>query len=226
MPPDGFAWDPESPGSRFTLRPALALPVPESEWPELSTEEAWRTVIEREVGSWLLEQEADEAGRPVVVAGEIGRGASGMIAVVEWLVESVADGVVDVLVAAAVLEVYRQARHRGKGMGEAAEVTLPEPRRVLVSRGLAVLLASAAVRETFEEDGRLRFELAQEPSLLAGQPFQEWNYVGLEPWIVLLRNQETLTRYVTVVGPDGEILGTLRTPMGEWEILYWGLTGE
>ena len=89
-----------------------------------------------------------------------------------------------------------------------------------------MLLAADAVREEFGQEGDLLLEAAEEPSAIAGQPTQELNYVGLEPWIVLLRSQDGLTRFVVIVEAHGEILGCLMAPMNEWERHYFDPTYE
>jgi hypothetical protein len=220
--PECAEWDLDSPGSRFTFRPALGLLIPESEWPAGASDAAWRAIVEQDFGGWILEAD-EELGHPRLLQGEIGRGASGPLPVVEWLLEPAVKGVVSAVAAAAAFKIWRRVRH---GEGGVPDLTSrEEPKRsVVVSRGMAVLLAAASVRETFREDGDLRLEAVEEPSAIAGQSMHELNYVGLEPWIVLLRNQERLARYVVVVEAQGEILGALQTPMSEWEILYWDLT--
>jgi hypothetical protein len=161
-------------------------------------------------------------GRPRVLQGEIGRGASGILPVVEWLIEP---GVFSAAAGAVAFKVWRRIRYGDDAGSEQASQAPTEPKQsVLVSRGMAVLLATVAAKEAFKEDAPLGFEAAEEPSAIAGRATHELNYVGLEPWIVLLRNQEKLTRYVVVVEAHGEILGVLQTPMSELEILYWDLT--
>jgi hypothetical protein len=76
------------------------------------------------------------------------------------------------------------------------------------------------------EEDELLLEAAEEPSAIAGRATMEPNYVGLEPWVVLLRSQDARTRYVVVVEAHGGILGCLKTPMNEWESLYFYLPDE
>lgn len=47
--------------------------------------------------------------------------------------------------------------------------------------------------------------------------------MGLEPWVVLLRNPDTLRRYFVVIAPTGDVLGCIQTRMHEWETHYFYL---
>ena len=69
-------------------------------------------------------------------------------------------------------------------------------------------------------------EAVEEPSGIAGRLVSELSYVGVEPWIVLLRNRKQLRRYVVVVESDGNVLGAVETPMGEWEHIFLPAPGE
>lgn len=82
------------------------------------------------------------------------------------------------------------------------------------------------MKETFGEEDELVLEAAEEPSAIAGWPTPEPNYVGLEPWVVLLRSRDARTRFVVVVESHGEILGCMKTPMNEFESLYFDPTAE
>jgi hypothetical protein len=218
--PEGTNWDLEAPGSRFSSRPALGLPRGEQDWPSHpATDEVWAGIVRAEYGAWLIDEEDPTLGKATLVRGEIGRGSSAEMAIVEWLLEPIVKGVVSLVAAAAAKRIWRRARHGEEGSGE-------EPRFVLVNRGTAILLAAAAVKETFGEEGELLLEAAEEPSAIAGRPTMEPNYVGLEPWVVLLRSEDARTRYIVVVQADGDILGCLKTPMNEWESLYFYLGDE
>jgi hypothetical protein len=41
---------------------------------------------------------------------------------------------------------------------------------------------------------------------------------------VLLRSQDGLSRFLVVVEAHGDILGCIKTPMNEWETLYFDPT--
>jgi len=92
--------------------------------------------------------------------------------------------------------------------------------RVLVSRGLAALLAMEHVFETTNETEVLNVEFAQEPSVLGGRPPSETSYTGLEPWIVSLVNGSRRMRYVLVVSPEGEIQGMAAAEAGKLDPMY------
>jgi hypothetical protein len=93
--PGGVDWDLEAPGSRFSLRPALGLPTPEGEWPgDLAPDDAWAEIVRRRYGDWLLDVEDPTLGTPTLVRGEIGRGASAEMVVIEWLLIPIVKGVI------------------------------------------------------------------------------------------------------------------------------------
>jgi hypothetical protein len=95
-----------------------------------------------------------------------------------------------------------------------------------VSRGGAVYLAVAEAAARYGEEGSLELEAVEEPSAIAGQEVTEFSYAGVEPWLVLLLNRDTLHRYVVVVSPQGEVVGAMDTPMGEWEHVFLPAPGE
>ena len=90
----------------------------------------------------------------------------------------------------------------------------------MVSRGGAAALAAGDVADRFEERDPVEIEAVEEPSSISGRNVSELSYVGLEPWIVLLRNRERRFRYLVVVAADGEILGSVKTPMDEFEGMF------
>lgn len=200
--PEEFPWDLEDPGSRFTLRVAFAISGSE----ETEGADARDTVV-RDVGEWVFEGQP-ELGAGRAVASSVGRGASAWVAAVEWVAQAAAAGVIGSAAWTAVAAIRRR---------------LPEEhpdRRYLVSRGAAAHLAAAAIADEFGESEPLEIEAVEEPSAIAGAVVSELSYIGLEPWVVLLRNRWENTRYVVVVGPDGEILGLVRAPMDQWENMY------
>jgi len=81
-------------------------------------------------------------------------------------------------------------------------------------------LRAAHVAEEFRETGSLLVEAVEEPSSIAGWEVTKLSYVGLEPWIVLLRNEDERVRYVVVVMPDGTISGALRVPFLPFESMF------
>lgn len=72
-----------------------------------------------------------------------------------------------------------------------------------VSRGMAALVA---VQDVLDNNplARLALEAVEEPSLIAGHPSPELNYVGVAPWIVLLADPHQERRYVVAVARTGK----------------------
>jgi hypothetical protein len=205
-----FDWDPEEAGSRFTTRPAFALTLPEEEWTDRG-EGGPRAALRHNIGDWVLEEQED-LGRGEPVDSTYGRGASGIAVALEFVGLAALTGVISVSAGMA----WRRLLERvGRSLQDDER-----PRHVLVSRGGAAYLAAAEVGERFGEQGELIVEAVEEPSSIAGHEVSELSYTGIEPWIVLLRRDETLRRYVVVVAPDGEIDGALQTPMREGEPGY------
>jgi hypothetical protein len=201
--------DPESGSGRFAARPAIAIGTGEHD----ETTSADK-VIRDEVGEWILE-EAPELGTAEPIGGSIGRGAEGWIAVVQWVGDALANNVFDIAVGYALARVMARLR-KWKASREAEG----KHGNFYVSRGAAAALAGAAVAEEFDEAGPLEVEAVEEPSSIAGWTVSELSYVGLEPWIVLLRNMNAEVRYVVVVLPDGSIAGQLRIPFLEFEAMF------
>jgi hypothetical protein len=205
--------DPELGGSRFTTRPAIAIAV--GEYPDGGDAEE---IVRSDVGDWIL-AEQPELGAAAAVDGSQGRGASAWIPVVQWLGEAIANNVVDISVGYALAKTVSRLKDWANTRN-----TEGKPGRFNVSRGAAAALAAADVAEQFGEEGPLEVEAVEEPSNIAGQPATEFSYVGLEPWIVLLRNMIEQVRYVIVVLPDGSIAGRLRVPFLEFEAGYLPLS--
>jgi hypothetical protein len=197
----GRQFDPEHSGSRFDRRLAVGLSAPEGSGGQIE--------------EWLLEPD-DALGTPRVFDGSVGRGASGVIPVVEWAAEAISGGIIDLIIAAAVTKLIRRLRRSRK---DATDRPSDHP-RFYISRGLAAAIAAEDVVASFEEEGPLEVEAVEEPSSIAGVPTQETGYVGIEPWLVLLRNAESQRRYYVVVSPDGEVLGRIETDFMPYEKLY------
>ena len=106
-------------------------------------------MIRRWVGEWIFE-EAPELGRAQAIDGEVGRGASGWVAVVEWLGDALANNVVDIAFGYALARVIGRLRER-----KAAQEAEGKHGGFMISRGAAALLAAAAVAEEFDEPGPL-----------------------------------------------------------------------
>jgi hypothetical protein len=205
--------DVERPTSRFTLSPAVALGFPEEEWSRLE-DEATEALRER-YGDWIYEEQ-EGLGRAEARAGGVGRGAEGLAAILIFIGINAAAGIISVSAGMAwkrFLERVKRSRRN-------------DSPRIYISRGGAALLAVAEVAERFGGDNDLELEAVEEPSSIAGGEISELAYVGLEPWIVLLRDREKLRRYVVVVSGRGEVLGALDTPIEEWEAMFLPEPGE
>jgi hypothetical protein len=206
-------FDLDAPGSRFTMRPALAVGLG-PDWMERSEEKGdfAKAAISSEFGKSWLDSDPD-LGRVKVLKGTQGRGAAGWIPVVEWLGLHAAGGLVGLGASQAARAGIRRIRERIR-QAKASN------RRPLVSRGLAAFLAMEHVFETTDETQILHVEFAQEPSVLGGRSPTEPSYTGLEPWIVSLVNGSRRTRYVLVVSAEGDIEGCTTVPAGEFEPMF------
>jgi hypothetical protein len=207
---EGFDWDLGEPGSRFTDRPAFGLSLPE-DWAERNAAvEGFPSVaLSRYVGDWVLEEQ-EELGQGEAVDSSVGRGASGWAVALEFGRYALG-GVISVSAGLAWKRFLERVGRERQDDGRPG---------FLVSRGGAAYLAAAEVAERFGEQGDLVVEAVEEPSSIAGHDVSELSYTGIEPWIVLLRRDETLRRYLVVVAPGGEIDGALETPMREYEPGY------
>lgn len=195
---------------RFNMRPAVALGTGEGGDDHPSAEDVLRDAV----GEWLFEEDP-QLGQVEARDGSMGRGAESWVAVVQWLGEAIADGVVNLAVAAALAETLQRLRD-----WRSDRHTRDEPASLEVSSGAAALVAAVHVSSEFGEVGSLRVEAVEEPSGIAGWEVTELSYVGVEPWIVLLRNDEAEVRYLVVVMPDGRISGSLRIPFLPFESLF------
>lgn len=212
-----FGLDPNSfAGGRFTTDAAIAIGTREyGEGDDALAE----NVIYDSVGAWLLE-EGPALGRSEAVGGSAGRGAAGWVAVAHWLADVIANNVVDIAAGAALAKILgrlREWRKQRESEGKHGGIE--------ISRGTAALIAAADVAEEFGEQGPLEVEAVEEPSSVAGRPVSELSYVGVEPWIVLLRNVEHEVRYLVVVNPDGVIAGRLRCPFLAFEAMFRAESG-
>jgi hypothetical protein len=202
--------DLEAPGSRFTMRPAFAIQVGH-EWMDRSEQEAGVAgrALAAEFGERWTADDPD-IGETRVLDGIQGRGAAAWIPVLEWLGLHAAGGVIALGASQALRESVRRIS------GKIKEARSSE-HRVMVSRGLAALLAMEHVFKTTRETEVLQVEFAHEPSSLAGRPLTETSYTGIEPWIVSLVTGSRKTRYLAVVSPEGEIEACIATPVGALE---------
>jgi hypothetical protein len=203
--------DVDAPGSRFSVGPAIALSVPEEEWADGNTviDGGAEAALVRHLGDWIF-QNQDELGRGEAIEGSMGRGAAGYAAVLEFVAVHAAGGVISAAAGIAFARFVKRAQKSAHGDGPS----------LFVSRGGAAYLAAAEVAARFGAPEAIEVEAVEEPSYIAGREVSELSYVGVEPWIVLLRAREKLRRYIVVVAANGDVLGALETPMGEWEKIY------
>ena len=209
----GTEFDLEASGSRFTMRPALAIRFG-GQWREQSETRKGvaRDAIVTEFGEEWIAHDGD-LGDVEVVDGVKGRGAAGWTPVIEWLGLATGEGLIGLGVAEAARAGIRRIRNR---IEEAKKSEHP----VLISRGLAAFLAIEHVFETTDEPEVLHVEFVQEPSVLAGRAPSETSYTGFEPWIVSLINGSRRTRYVVVVTPEGKIQGCISAAAGEVDAMF------
>lgn len=211
-PADG--WDPEAPGSRYTTRVALGLPVQGEEYMHRA-ERGEQGLAEAVVRDVLGDTPGigSDLGSLQAVEGSLGRGASGWLAVAEWTADAIGQGVVG---AAAWVSFIRV----GRWLQERIEALDREGQRVLVSRGAAILLAANHVLSKTTEEGPLGCEAAEDPVSMSGDVPSEFNYTGIEPWLVSLVNADLTTRYVVAIGAEGMPLSLMQMPMTEVERVY------
>lgn len=166
-----------------------------------------REIIARDIGDWVF-QDRSELGIGEPVSSSVGRGAAGWVPAIEWVAAAAGAGLIGNAAWDAVKALFARLREEQ-----------PE-RRFLVSRGTAAHLAAAVVAEELGADEPLEIEAVEEPSSIAGAEVSELSYIGLEPWVVLLRDRWHNVRYLVVVAADGEIMGFIRAPMDQWENMY------
>jgi hypothetical protein len=203
--------DPDAAGSRFTLRPAFAVLTRPNGASRFNTGDDTgdaQAVVNDALGA-SAELAAPVLGRPKVIDGSHGRGASGWAPIVEWAVDLVVAGIAwDVLKQSTRQLRTLVSRLRGSGV------------RIAISRGSAALLAIEHVLSATDESGVLDIEAIDEPSAYAGRSVTELSYTEIEPWLVSLVNETLTMRYVVAIGPDGEVLDHMALPISDAERLY------
>lgn len=201
-------------GSRFTKHAAIAILSRAARRdrydPALGDIGNAKEVVEDAFGSTELSDEA--LGEATVTDGAVGRGASAWTPIIEWAftggVGIVTNAAWDAMKAAGAAAARKVARLRERDVV------------FVVSCGYAGLLAVEHLLAEGVEDGIVDIEAIQEPSLLSGGSVTELNYVGADPWIVLLLNETRTRRYVVAVAPDGSILGSFGWPVNAIERTY------
>ncbi|MEX1141637.1 MAG: hypothetical protein WD993_03165 [Thermoleophilaceae bacterium] len=199
------------PGSRYTLRPAVAMmcrPDGRSRF-DIGDDAGDASAVVSEALNRARVDTTTTLGEASVVDGAHGRGAAGWVPVVEWVLSAATAG--------ATWEVVKLAARSFRDLLE----RLRDLRvRVAVSRGAAALVAIDHVLEVTKEQGVLDVEAVEEPSACAGRAPSELNYTEIEPWLVSLLNEPRTTRYIVAVAPGGQVLDCMVLPMSEIEKLY------
>jgi hypothetical protein len=154
-----------------------------------------------------------ELGEPTIVDGSVGRGASGWAPVIEWA----RDIGIGVLGSAAWDGIKRAASRATELQRDLKSKRV----QFSVSRGYAALLAVDHVLTAGNAtEATLVVDMVDELSALSGYEVTEPNYVGSEPWLVVLADQSQARRFLVVVGADGTVLGNVDWAMGLVERAY------
>lgn len=158
------------------------------------------------LGRSILEDD-DALGSAEAIDGTLGRGAAGWAVVLLWAAAGITGG--------AAWDLTKLAARRFRERLEEARSARPI---IQVSAGGARLLAIQDVIERYpDEPGPLDLEGVGESSALSGLPPLDSNYVGVEPWIVVLVSATRIFRYVVVVMADGSVGDAMRVPVTEAE---------
>jgi len=207
--------DPESPGSRYTTRPAMAILSRSGRGdrydPARGDTGDASDVVQDAFGT--AAPGSDALGDPTIIDGTVGRGASPWTPVIEWALEVG----IPALWPAAAWDTIKFAARRARQL--VSDLRNREA-GFLVSRGYAALLAIEHLLAEGAEEGVIDVEAVEEPSSVGGRPLTEINYVGADPWIVLLLNERRTRRYVIAVSSEGSILGAMGLPISDAERLY------
>lgn len=206
-------WNLEQPGSRFTGRPAIAIVAGEAftirrERGETAVGETAAMAL---VGERSLEDHV-ALGRPIVVDGSIGRGASSWIPVIEWSLEVIGTA----MAGNAAWDGTKWAARVFRERVDSARRRNP----ILVSRGAAALLAVDHVSDHVGALGPLSVESVLEPSAFNGDPPTELSYTGIEPWLVCVSDESKGHRYVVAVQADGTVIGTIAVPVDDLQRMF------
>jgi hypothetical protein len=203
-PPAGI--DPEAPGTRFTLRPALAVYGLRDSDDGLSTEDEVKEVL----GEKAL-QPIPGLGEGTALRGGVGLGGEGWAAVIEWIAQPAVAGVIGALT-------WEASKAAARALADLIREKRPEG-KILVSRGAAVLIAVDHLL-TAENPAELVLDAVDEPTAIGGHQSPQAGYANIEPWVVLMIDPVHMTRYVVIVSPGGEIRGHMKAPMEAFELDY------
>lgn len=204
----------DSSGSRFYSQPGFAVLSGEDDTDPSGYDGDSGDAMARVTSALDGEPAQDpELGRPTVGGAGYGRGAAGWTAVVEWTLETAAQGVIGLMVTAPIIAASRKFLALKRRMEQTGA-------RFLMNRGGAALIALVDVSSDAPNDSRLWLESAEEISTVAGRPISELNHVGADPWLVFIVDLERNLRYVRIVSPAGDVVGGTTASLNELERLY------
>ena len=207
--------DLESPGSRYATRPGMAIlsrsGARDRYDPERGDTGDASDVIQDAFGSTAPGRDA--LGEPSIIQGAVGRGASAWTPVIEWTVNV---GIPALWPAAA----WEAIRFAAKQARDLVSDLRNREAEFLVNRAYAALLATEYLLDESAEDGIIDVLAVEEPSSLGGRSLIEINYVGADPWIVLLLNEARTSSYIVAVSPEGSILGAIKLPVTDAQRPY------
>lgn len=204
--------DPDAKGSRFTWRPGFVVLTGEASEEARAAGRTAETSVRDVIGEWILEPDA-HLGEPKILDGAIGRGAEGWAPVLEWAGAAAGAGVIGALSWEATKAMARSAAKIIRRIRDGSGAP------TYISRGFAVLIAMDEVLQR-DKEAVLAVEAADEPSAFGELQTPELNYVGIEPWIVLLVDFEAKRRWVVVVRPTGGVHGVLEVALEAYEEDY------
>ena len=179
-------------------------------------EDAPRLAVTRVYGPAVLEDD-EVLGRPEALSGTTGRGAEAWAILLLWAAAGIVGGAAWDLTKGVARRLRERLNDAAPHSGHAFTA---------VSAGTAALLAIAHVLAAYaDEEGPLDVEAIEDTLTLRGRTPPDINYVGDEPWIVLLVSAARTYRYVAVVMPDGSVPGSVRAPLTPAE-RYFGVDVE
>jgi hypothetical protein len=200
--------DPARPQSRYTPLAAVAF-APDEELAirlnaDEDVEDAPRLAATRLFGETVLEED-DVLGRAEALPGSTGRGAEAWAILLLWSASGIVGGAAWDLTKAAARRLRERLDDARARSGKSF---------VAVSAGTARLLAIAHVLAAYpDEGGPLDTEVIEDTVTIRGRMPPDINYVGYEPWILLLVNAACTFRYLVIVMPDGSVPGAIRAPL-------------
>jgi hypothetical protein len=137
----------------------------------------------------------------MVTGGAVGRGASAWTPIVQWVFTV---GIPAILTSAA----WEAMKAAGSAAARMVARLRERDAEFLCLAAMPACWPSSICSPRTWRTASWTSEAIQEPSSLSGGRLTEVNYVGADPWIVLLLNEDRTRRYVVAVAADGSILGS------------------